>query len=156
MLHLGGVTATLDAARIRARDALHSGAGHRKFREVVELQGGDPRVCDEPQLLPRAREVIPLKAERDGRVVAIGCRAVGQAAMLLGAGRETVDSVIDPAVGLVLHKKVGDLVIAGESYVTLHVNDRARLEEARALLKKAIRFGPEAPARTRLIHHVIG
>jgi pyrimidine-nucleoside phosphorylase/thymidine phosphorylase len=156
MLHLGGVTATLDAARIRARDALHSGAGLRKFREVVELQGGDPRVCDEPQLLPRAREVIPLKAERDGRVVAIGCRAVGQAAMLLGAGRETVDSVIDPAVGLVLHKKVGDLVIAGESYVTLHVNDRARLEEARALLKEAIRFGPEAPARTRLIHHVIG
>jgi pyrimidine-nucleoside phosphorylase/thymidine phosphorylase len=155
MLHLVGTTATLDAARSRARDALLSGAGLRKFREVVERQGGDPAIVDDPHLLPRAREVLAVRAEKDGRVVSIGCRAVGQAAMLLGAGRETVDSVVDPAVGLVLHKKVGDLVIAGEPYVTLHVNDRARLEEALVLLKEAIRFGPEAPARTRLIHHVI-
>src|SRR5262245_65928193 len=109
----------------------------------------------DPQLLRLALEVIPVKAEKAGLVVSIGCRAVGQAAMLLGAGRETQDSVIDPAVGLVLHKKVGDLVIAGEPYVTLHVNDRGRLPEVLALLKEAIRFGPEAPARTRLIHHVI-
>jgi pyrimidine-nucleoside phosphorylase len=156
MLHLAGVTANLDAARSRARDALVSGAALRKFREVVEKQGGDPRVCDDPQLLPRSREVIPIKAENDGRVVSIASRAVGQAAMLLGAGRETVDSVIDPAVGLVLQKKVGDLVIAGEPYATLHVNDRGGLEEALTLLEEAIRFGPEAPARTRLIHHVIG
>jgi pyrimidine-nucleoside phosphorylase len=156
MLHLAGVAANLDAARSRARDALVSGAGLRKFRQVVERQGGDPRVVDDPHLLPRAREVIPIPAEKDGRVVAIAARAVGHAAMLLGAGRETVDSVIDPAVGLVLQKKVGDLVIAGEPYVTLHVNDRGRLDEALALLKEAIRFGPEAPARTRLIHHVIG
>src|SRR5262249_15283070 len=58
MLHLGGMTATLDAARARVRDALDSGKGLRKFREIVELQGGDPRVCDDPQLLPRAREVV--------------------------------------------------------------------------------------------------
>ncbi len=155
MLYLGEITATLDAARARARDTLHSGAGLRKLREVVELQGGNPRVCDDPLLLPRARETIPLKAEKDGRVVSIACRAVGQAAMLLGAGRETVESAIDPAVGLVLHKKVGDLVIAGEPYATLHVNGRERLEEAQGMLKEAFRFGPEAPARTRLIHHVI-
>jgi pyrimidine-nucleoside phosphorylase len=155
MLYLAGQTATIDAARSRARDALVSGAALRKLREVVEQQGGEPRIVDDPQLLPRARDVVPLKAERDGRVVAIGCRAVGQAAMLLGAGRETVESVVDPAVGLVLHKKVGDLVIAGEPYLTLHVNDSARLDDALALLTEAIRFGPEAPARTRLIHHVI-
>jgi len=155
MLHLGGLTATLDAARARVRDALDSGKGLRKFREIVELQGGDPRVCDDPQVLPRARETVAITAEKDSRVTGIGCRAVGQAAMLLGAGRETVDSVIDPAVGLVLHKKVGDLVIAGEALVTLHVNDREHLDEARALIKEAVRLGPEAPARTRLIHHVI-
>ena len=156
MLHLAGVAANLDAARSRARDALVSGAGLRKFRQVVERQGGDPSVCDDAHLLPRSREVVPLVAEQDGRVVAIAARAVGQAAMLLGAGRETVESVIDPAVGIVLHKKVGDLVIAGEPCATLHVNDRGRLDEALALLQEAIRFGPEAPARTRLIHHVIG
>src|SRR5262249_33154781 len=119
MLYLAGQTVTLDAARSRARDALFSGAALRKLREVVarrgapggagEQRGGGPRRVGGPQLVPRARDVVPLRAEQDGRVVAIGCRAVGQAAMLLGAGRETVESVIDPAVGLVLHKKVGDL-----------------------------------------------
>ena len=78
---------------------------------------------------PRARETVDLKAERDGRVARIACRSVGHAAMLLGAGRETVTSAIDPAVGLTLHKKVGDLVIQGEPLVTVHVNDRRRLDE---------------------------
>ena len=155
MLYLGGVTTHLDGARARVRDALASGTGLRKLREVVELQGGDPRVVDDPGLLPRAREAIPLRADRDGRVTRIGCGAVGHAAMLLGAGRETVESAIDPAVGLVLHKKGGDLVIQGEPLVTLHVNDRTHLEEVKALLRDAIRVGPEAPARTALIRAVL-
>ncbi len=155
MLYLGGVTTLLEAARARVRDALASGAGLRKLREIVELQGGDPRVVDDPGLLPRAREAIPLRADRDGRVTRIGCGAVGHAAMLLGAGRETVESAIDPAVGLVLHKKGGDLVIQGEPLLTLHVNDRTHLEEVKALLRDAIRVGPEAPARTALIRAVL-
>ncbi len=155
MLHLGGVTNHLEAARARVRDALASGAGLRKLREVVELQGGDPRVVDDPGLLPRAREALPLRADRDGRVTRIACGAVGHAAMLLGAGRETVESAIDPAVGLVLHKKVGELVIQGEPLLTLHVNDRTHLEEVTSLLRDAIRVGPEAPARTALIRAVL-
>ena len=155
MLHLGGVTNHLEAARARVRDALASGAGLRKLREVVEVQGGDPRVVDDPGLLPRAREALPLRADRDGRVTRIACGAVGHAAMLLGAGRETVESAIDPAVGLVLHKKVGELVIQGEPLLTLHVNDRTHLEEVTSLLRDAIRVGPEAPARTALIRAVL-
>jgi pyrimidine-nucleoside phosphorylase len=112
-------------------------------------------VCDDPARLPRARETEELKAEEDGRVAAIGCRAVGVAAMLLGAGRETVDSRIDPAVGLVLQKKVGDLVLAGEPLAVLHVNDRRNLDEARALLRSAIRIAPEAPPARPLIRAVI-
>ena len=155
MLHLGGLTPHLEAARARARDALATGAGLRKLKEVVELQGGDPRAVDDPALLPRAREALPLRAERDGRVTSIACGAVGHAAMLLGAGRETVESAIDPAVGLVLHKKVGELVIQGEPLLTLHVNDRTHLEEVTTILKDAIRVGPEAPARTALIRAVL-
>jgi pyrimidine-nucleoside phosphorylase len=155
MLFLGGITSGVDAARVRVRDALANGSGLRKFREVVELQGGDPRVVDDPTILPRAREVLPLKAERDGRVTRILCRSVGLAGMLLGAGRETVESVIDPAVGLVLHKKVGDLVIQGEPLATLHVNESTRLEEVTAILRDAIHVGAEAPARTPLIHAVL-
>jgi pyrimidine-nucleoside phosphorylase len=155
MLHLGGLE-SLDAARMKVRDALQSGAGLRKLEEVIEAQGGDPRVCGDLSLLPRAAEEIPLRAPRDGRVSRIGCRAVGQAAMLLGAGRETVDSDIDPAVGLVLHKKVGDLVIEGEPLLTLHVNDKRRLAEAEALLRAAIAIAPEARPRGPLIQAVLG
>jgi thymidine phosphorylase len=75
--------------------------------------------------------------------------------MLLGAGRETVDSRVDPAVGVVLNKKVGDLVIAGESVVTLHVNERRRLPEALAILGRAVELAPEAPPAAPLIRLVL-
>jgi pyrimidine-nucleoside phosphorylase len=155
MLVLGGVAPSLEAARTRARAALAAGAGLRKFQEVIEEQGGDPRVCDEPWLLPRARETVDLMAEEDGRVARIGCRAIGHAAMLLGAGRETVDSRIDPAVGLVLRKKVGELVMLGEPLITVHVNDRRRLGEAMAILREAVKIAPEASPPGQLIKDVI-
>jgi pyrimidine-nucleoside phosphorylase len=155
MLHLGGIAPGLDAARTRVRDALASGAGLRKFQGVIGLQGGDPRVCDDTSRLPQARERIELRSEGEGRVAGIACRAVGHAAMLLGAGRETVDSRIDPAVGVVLHKKVGDPVREGESLMTLHVNERGRLEEATALLRQAVRIAREAPPATPLVRLVL-
>jgi pyrimidine-nucleoside phosphorylase len=155
MLALSGAARDLAAARGRVRDALTSGAGLRKLQQVIELQGGDPRVCDDVALLPRARERVELRAPSDGRVAAIGCRAVGQAAMLLGAGRETVESRIDPAVGLVLHKKVGDVVAQGEPLLTLHVNERDRLDEAVRLLEQAVHLAPEAPASVPLIREVL-
>jgi pyrimidine-nucleoside phosphorylase/thymidine phosphorylase len=155
MLSLGGAAPTLDAARARVREALASGAGLRKFQEVIELQGGDPRVCDDLSRLPRAAETVELRAESAGRVTGIACRAVGTAAMLLGAGRETVDSTIDPGVGLVLRKKVGDAVSTGEPLATVHVSDRRRLDEALAMLRRAIRIGPEAPAPRPLVHAVM-
>jgi pyrimidine-nucleoside phosphorylase len=156
MLHLGAVVPSLDAARIKVRDALQSGAGLRKFAEVIELQGGDPGVCDDLGLLPRAAEEVPLPAAVDGRVSRIGCRAVGHAGMLLGAGRDTLESRVDPAVGIVLHKKVGELVIAGEPLLTMHVNDKARLGEAEALLREAITIAPEVKPRGPLIQAVLG
>jgi pyrimidine-nucleoside phosphorylase len=155
MLQLTGVTTRIEAARFKVREALSSGAGLRKFQEVIELQGGDPRVCDDPGILPRARDTVDIPAPHDGRVARLGCRALGHAAMLLGAGRERVDSRIDPAVGIVFHKKVGDLVIAGEPVMTLHVNDRSRLAEARELCLGALKVAPEAPSPGPLIKAVL-
>jgi pyrimidine-nucleoside phosphorylase/thymidine phosphorylase len=155
MLALGGVAPTLDAARARVRDALASGTGLRKLQEIVELQGGDPRVIEDPGLLPRARETVEVRSDADGRVARIGCRAVGTTAMLLGAGRETVESAVDPAVGVVLRKKIGDLVIKGEPLATLHVNSRARLDQALDLLRGAIRIAPEASPGGALIRAVL-
>ena len=145
----------LDAARARIRQALASGEGLRKFREVIELQGGDPAVCEDAGRLPRASRTVDVGAEAKGHVTGIGCAAIGHAAMVLGAGRETLDSAIDPAVGLVLHKKVGDAVSAGEAFLTLHVNDGRRLDDAVALVRSAFRIGSEAPPPTNLVRLVI-
>jgi pyrimidine-nucleoside phosphorylase/thymidine phosphorylase len=145
----------LEAARSRVRAALASGEGLKKFREVIALQGGDPAVCDDPGRLPRAKRTVDVAAAASGHVTRIACAAIGHAAMVLGAGRETVDSAIDPAVGLVLHMKVGDPVREGEPVATLHVNDPARLDDAVARVRSAIEIGREAPPATPLVRLVI-
>jgi thymidine phosphorylase len=155
MLLLTDTAPSLEAARKRLRDVLGSGAGLEKFREVIELQGGDPRVCDDVTRLPQAREKVELEAEKAGFVSRIACRAVGHACMVLGGGRETVDSRIDPAVGVVLRKKVGDAVAAGEPLATIHANDAKRLADATQLLRAAFEIGPARPAPRPLIHAVL-
>jgi pyrimidine-nucleoside phosphorylase len=154
MLHLSKKVA-LEAARAEVREALRSGAGLEKLRQVIELQGGDPRVCDGPSRLPQAPETMVVRSERDGRVARIGARAVGQAAMLLGAGRETADGTIDPAVGFVFHKKVGDPVAVNEPIVTVHVRSKARLDMVLGLLRGAIEVQPQAPPGRRLVIDIL-
>ncbi len=155
MVHLCGSAASLDAARTRVRQALSSGEGLDRLRRAIELQGGDPRVCDDLALLPQARETVVLRAERDGRVVRLAARAIGHAAMLLGAGRETVTSAIDHSVGFVFHKKVGDPVAVGEPIVTVHAGAADRRDAALARLREAIVLGSEAPARVPLVLDIL-
>ena len=155
MLLLGGVEDRLEKARARIRAALQKGSGLRRFQEVIELQGGDPGVCDDPGRLPRARTTVAVRSDQDGRVARIACRQIGLAAMLLGAGRETVDSRVDPAVGVVLHKKVGDPVVEQEPLATLHVNDERRLSQALELVSDGIQVGASAPQATALIRDVL-
>ena len=154
MLHLGK-DQPLDAARARVRAALASGEGLARFREVIALQGGDPAVCDDPGRLPRAAHTAEVAADVAGYVTRIGCSAIGHAAMTLGAGRETVDSRIDPAVGIVLHKKVGDAVAKDESLATVHANDRGRLGDATTVVRAAFQVGAKAPPKAPLIRLVI-
>jgi len=155
MVHLAGMATSLDAARAKVREALSSGAGLERFRRVIELQGGNPRVCDDPTLLPQSQQTLVVRSERDGRVARLAARAIGHAGMLLGGGRETVDSTIDPAVGFVFHKKVGDPVAAGEPIVTVHLGPASRREAALARLGEAIVVAAEAPARGPLVLDVL-
>jgi len=155
MLLLGGVEERLEKARAQIRSALQKGSGLRRFQQVIELQGGDPRICEDPSRLPRARKTVAVRADQDGRVSRIACRQIGLAAMLLGAGRETVDSRVDPAVGIVLHKKVGDPVVEEEPLATLHVNDERRLKPALELVGAGIQIAASAPPATALIRDVL-
>jgi pyrimidine-nucleoside phosphorylase/thymidine phosphorylase len=120
MLLLGGAAPDLPAARRRVAAALGDGRGFLKLCEIVEAQGGDADALADPSLLPRAASTLEVAAGAAGVVQAVDAEAIGLAAMALGAGRSRVEDRVDPAAGLVVHKKVGDEVEAGESLATLH------------------------------------
>jgi pyrimidine-nucleoside phosphorylase/thymidine phosphorylase len=143
MLLLGRVAATPAEARGRIEQAIADGRGFRKLREIVEAQGGDPRVLVEPDRLPLARRVVDVVAPASGVVEAIDAEAVGLAAMALGAGRSRVEDAVDPAAGLELWKKVGDRVEAGEPLVSMHLGERPLEppEAVAARLRGAYRIG---------------
>ncbi len=151
MLVLGGKAATPEQARQRLRQAVDDGSALRKLQEIVQAQGGDPRAIDDYSRLPRARATAEVVAPVDGFITGIDTEAVGLAAVALGAGRQRVDSVIDPAVGFTLLRKVGEPVKAGEPVVRIHYNNEGPLEDVRERLLAAYRFGPNAPAPRPLI-----
>jgi pyrimidine-nucleoside phosphorylase len=140
MLVLAGV-GTAPEARARLEEALHDGRGRAKFLEMVQAQGGDPGAL--PDGLPRARGISELRAERAGVVGGIDAEAVGEAAVALGAGRLAVTDSVDPAVGFLLDKKVGDAVAAGDRLCTVHFGDESKLESAMDKLGRAFHLARE-------------
>lgn len=151
MFRLSGVEASLEAARVRFDKLVASGAGLEKFAQVIAAQGGDARVVDDYSRLPAARNEDVVVAWAEGTVARMEAETIGRAAMRLGAGRERVDSVIDPGVGLVLEKKVGDHVKAGERLCAVHSNDRARVAEACEMIRAAVTISQEPVAAGPLV-----
>ena len=125
-----------------------SGAGVEKFRQIIENQGGNPRVLDDYSLLPAAPDRDIIAAPRDGIVVAMRAEAVGRAAVGLGAGRDRLDAVVDPAVGFVVIATVGTRVKRGDPILEIHHRDGRGLADARRLLDTAIEIA-DAPAAGR-------
>jgi thymidine phosphorylase len=157
MFYLGGRAAGVEEGRRLAAELIASGRGLEKFREIIRLQGGDPRVADDPRRLPQSRHTIDLASPRQGWIAAIACEQVGVAGVVLGGGREKKEDAVDPAVGIVLHKKVGDAVAEGEPLCTVCYNSDARLSEARELLEQAFCVaGGARPVPRQLCRQVIG
>lgn len=154
MLMLGAVACQRDEALERCRRAIGDGSARARFRRMVIAQGGDGRVCDEPeQVLPCAERVELVRAERSGYLQQLKAFAVGQASMLLGAGRATAEDAIDPAAGIILRKTVGDAVSAGDVLAELRFNAAfaSAVPEATAMFRTAVEIGHEPPARQPLI-----
>jgi len=157
MLHLGGVSKTVAEGKQRSAELISSGQALEKFRQMVELQGGDARVIDDAKCLPQARHTTQVVSATAGYVGSIQCEQVGTACVILGGGRERKEDSVDPAVGIVLHKKVGDRVAIGEPLATIYFNAEARAVRARQLIEASFEVSPAAPAvKRRLIHRVIG
>ncbi len=145
MVVLGGLAGSLDDAREICKRTIADGSALATFARLIEAQGGDPRVVEDPNLLPAARSTVILESGRDGYVRSLAARPVGHATMLLGAGRTRMDSPIDHAVGIILHKKEGDSVARGEPLCTVLVNDETRLAEALSVIREAYDIS-DAPA----------
>ncbi|UCG41123.1 MAG: thymidine phosphorylase [Acidimicrobiia bacterium] len=144
MLLLAGAARDEEEARDRLATAVANGAAMDVFRRVVAAQGGDTKVLDDPSLLPVAANSHTVTAASDGVVVEANARRIGVAGMRLGAGRATIEDVIDPGVGITLHAKRGDRVRQGDAVAEVAWSDPARLEDCLALLESAWVIGPEA------------
>ena len=131
MLVLGGIADNEAAARRMAESAIRDGSGFARFRQLVNAQGGDASYLDHPEKLPAAPLVETVPAPRSGYLSQIHARKIGEAVVTMGGGRERKEDTIDHAVGVVIHKKVGDYTEKGQPLFTLHANSPQSLEEAR-------------------------
>ncbi len=155
MVYQGGKAATPEEGSELVLDALRSGAAFEKLKAFVAAQGGDVTQIESPEQLPGARIIEPVLSLKDGHVAHIQSDEVGISATILGAGRETLDSVIDHGAGIVLVKKVGDAVKKGEVLAYLHTNSDQRLEEARERLLSAYQIQDEDVPSPKLIHAIV-
>lgn len=155
MLVLAGKTRNRKDAARTLRGHLTSGAAFRRFRRMVELQGGDVKVIDNPDLLPAAKIVRPFPSSRSGYVAEANADAIGRACVILGAGRAKTEDPVDFAVGVTGIAKVGEKVQKGQPLLTIHANEEARLRQALELLQRAFKVTAKAVRKPRLILEAI-
>lgn len=155
MLLLSGLAKDEAGARAKLTQALASGAGLQKLGSMLRALGGDVRCIEDPDSLCIVKKKIPVVLGAAGYIAAMRAEEIGVAAQLLGAGRATKEDRIDPAVGLVMHKRQGMHVAADEPVATLYVNDPAHVEEAAALVRAAFTLSQEPPASMPMVYDVI-
>jgi pyrimidine-nucleoside phosphorylase len=138
-------------ARMRLETALADGGALKRFAQLIEAQGGDPRVCDEPSRLPQPKLVREVRADRSAVLTALDAEEIGLAAVELGAGRARKEDVVDHAAGLLLLRRVGDEVRTGDVLAELHAATEARLDAGERRVRAAVAFGDKPPERKPLI-----
>jgi pyrimidine-nucleoside phosphorylase len=155
MFLLGGRTKTKDEGRALALELIKNGKGLERFRMLVIEQGGEVQSIDNLALLPQSAYREEVLSAASGFVTSIECERMGVAGVMLGGGRFTIEDSVDPAVGIVLHKKVGDPVAAGEALCTVHYNLPERFSEAVPVIVAAYSIGAQRPQPRSLVQKVI-
>ena len=151
MLVLGGLAEDLAAARETAGTALESGAALQRLGDLIERQGGDPRVIEDPSRLPQPASTLAVQAPAAGWIEGLDARLIGDAALALGAGRTRRSDPLDPAAGIELHAKRGRHVDRDEPWATLYHGAGADLERALDKLATALTLSPDQPAEVHLL-----
>lgn len=155
MLQLAGKTQNLQSGMAQLRALLDNGAAWEKFLEIVRAQEGDTTFLENPDKYPAPKRRLEVKAERDGFIAAINAREIGRLSMLLGAGRKTVDDVVDYTAGLFIHKKVGSRVEKDEALLTLQ--NSGSLPEANFIqtLRNCFTISPQSVAPPKLLRKLL-
>lgn len=154
-LLLGGKAATREEGESMVRTLLASGDGLAKFRELIETQGGNTAVLDDPAILPAASVVRPVVSTGSGYVTSVNALGIATAALDLGAGRCEADASPDLSVGVYLHKKVGESVREGDLLAEIHSANTASAEAARETVLSAYEIVPEPCEKHPMIHQII-
>ena len=155
MIFLGKITKTLDEARELAQSKLLDGSGYRKFKDVIAAQGGNPKVLDQFELLPNATGAQEITTQRGGYVSAIDAELIGQASSMIGAGRNTKEDTIDPAVGVILEVKVGQKIDSGSILCRIYHTSEEHLEAAAELVEDAFKISNQPVDERDLILEVV-
>jgi len=155
MIFLGKITKTLDEARELAQSKLLDGSGYRKFKDVIAAQGGNPKVLDQFELLPNATGAQEITTQRGGYVSAIDAELIGQASSMIGAGRNTKEDSIDPAVGVILEVKVGQKIDSGSILCRIYHTSEEHLEAASELVEDAFKISNQPVDERDLILEVV-
>jgi pyrimidine-nucleoside phosphorylase len=156
MIHLGKKAPTLEEARRTAEKHLVDGSAYKKFKQVVQAQGGNPQALDKFELLPNATGMREITSPRGGYVSQIDAEEIGAASNMIGAGRDKKDDAIDPAVGIILEVKAGEKVDAGSVLCRLYYTREDRVEEAAEMVEDAFRISGQKPDERSLILEVVG
>ena len=156
MIFLGKKAASLDDARRGAEKHLVDGTAYKKFKQVVQAQGGNPQALDRFELLPNATGMREVSSPRGGYISSINAEDIGTASNMIGAGRDKKDDPIDPAVGIILEVKVGEKVEAGSVLCRLYYTKEDRVDEAAEMVEDAFRISAQKPDERELILEVVG
>lgn len=151
MLILGGRTLDIEEAKQILYKTINDGTAIEKLKDMVKAQYGNTMQIDNTNLLPQAKYIVDVLAEKEGYVHGIDAEGIGRAALVIGAGRETKESAIDYSVGISLVKKAGDKVAKGDILARVHINDMLKLEECKQKLLAAYDLSMEIPIKRPLI-----
>jgi pyrimidine-nucleoside phosphorylase len=151
MLMLAGVAGSAADAWRRMREAIRTGIALEKFEQIIEAQGGDASILEDPSRLPTAPRTADFIAGRDGFVCEVAPRTVGHGVIALRGGRRTMEDTIDPAVGFIITAKPGDAVTRGQTLATIHARDEAGLREGKRVLSEAITIDDQPGESLELI-----
>lgn len=155
MVYLGKKASSIDEAREIVLEKIKDGSAYSKFREWIGSQGGNLSIIDNISEYQKASKVDFFVAKEDGYIESINAQEIGKVAMLLGAGRETKESVIDPAVGLVFRKKVSDYVKAGDVICEIHHNNYNNMEMIQSRLDENVKISKQNRTKSELIYKII-